>query len=66
MLDFTTAKQAVNNRFKAKLYSSDTPADYEVLIVGAGIAGISMACHLQQQSSQKRHHGQVAVNNGRR
>ena len=57
MLDFTTAKQAVKNRFKAKLYSSDTPADYEVLIVGAGIAGISMACHLQQQSSQKRHQG---------
>ncbi|MBP6496580.1 MAG: hypothetical protein KA291_08895 [Psychrobacter sp.] len=40
MLDFTTAKQAVKKRFKAKLYSSDTPADYEVLIVGAGIAGI--------------------------
>ena len=57
MLDFITAKQAVKNRFKAKLYSSDTPADYEVLIVGAGIAGISMACHLQQQSSQKRHQG---------
>ena len=57
MLDFTTAKQAVKNRFKAKPYSSDTPADYEVLIVGAGIAGISMACHLQQQSSQKRHQG---------
>ncbi|HAR74802.1 MAG TPA: FAD-containing monooxygenase EthA [Psychrobacter sp.] len=57
MLDFTTAKQAVKKRFEAKLYSSDTPADYEVLIVGAGIAGISMACHLQQQSSQKRHQG---------
>ena len=40
MLDFTTAKQAGKKRFKAKLYSSDTPADYEVLIVGAGIAGI--------------------------
>ena len=57
MLDFTTAKQAVKNRFKAKPYSSDTPADYEVLIIGAGIAGISMACHLQQHSSQKRHQG---------
>ena len=57
MLDITAAKQAVKNRFKAKPYSSDTPADYEVLIIGAGIAGISMACHLQQQSSQKRHQG---------
>ncbi|MFZ3144554.1 flavin-containing monooxygenase [Psychrobacter glacincola] len=77
MLDFTTAKQAVKNRFKAKLYSSDTPADYEVLIIGAGIAGISMACHLQQQSSQKRHQGffnsksakqkkQAKVNNSQR
>ena len=55
MLDMTTAKQALKKRFKAKPYSSDVPADYEVLIIGAGIAGISMACHLQQQSSQKSH-----------
>ena len=55
MLNMTTAKQALKKRFKAKPYSSDAPADYEVLIIGAGIAGISMACHLQQQSSQKSH-----------
>ncbi|MCG3809111.1 NAD(P)/FAD-dependent oxidoreductase [Psychrobacter sp. Ps4] len=49
MLDMTAAKQAVKKRFKAKSALSDTPVDYEVLIIGAGIAGISMACRLQQQ-----------------
>ena len=49
MLDMTGAKQAVKKRFKAKSALSDTPVDYEVLIIGAGIAGIGMACRLQQQ-----------------
>ena len=49
MLDMTAAKQAVKKRFKAKSALSDTPVDYEVLIIGAGIAGIGMACRLQQQ-----------------
>lgn len=57
MLDMTTAKQALKKRFKSKTDSSDMPVDYEVLIVGAGIAGISMACHLQQQRLQKSHQG---------
>ena len=57
MLDITAAKQAVKNRFKATEPLVDIPVDYEVLIIGAGIAGISMACHLQQQSLQKRHQG---------
>lgn len=49
MLDMTSAKQAAKKRFKAKSALSDTPVDYEVLIIGAGIAGIGMACRLQQQ-----------------
>ena len=49
MLDMTAAKQAVKKCFKAKSALSDTPVDYEVLIIGAGIAGIGMACRLQQQ-----------------
>ena len=53
MLDMTTAKRLLKKRFKSKSYSSDMPVDYEVLIIGAGIAGISMACHLQQQNSKK-------------
>ncbi|MFK3990530.1 flavin-containing monooxygenase [Psychrobacter sp. NPDC064578] len=49
MLDMTAAKQAVKKRLKPQLALSDTPVDYEVLIIGAGIAGIGMACRLQQQ-----------------
>ena len=49
MLDMTAAKQAVKKRFKPQAALSDTPVDYEVLIIGAGITGIGMACRLQQQ-----------------
>ncbi|PKH79600.1 FAD-containing monooxygenase EthA [Psychrobacter sp. 4Bb] len=49
MLDITTTKQAIKNRFKGKKSKTDKVADYEVLIIGAGIAGIGMACRLQQQ-----------------
>ena len=49
MLDMTVAKQAVKKRFKPQAALSDTSVDYEVLIIGAGIAGIGMACRLQQQ-----------------
>ena len=53
MLDIITfkqaTKQAVKNCFKFKKSSSETPVDYEVLIIGAGIAGVGMACRLQQQ-----------------
>ena len=49
MLDITAIKQALKNRFRATERSVDIPVDCEVLIIGAGIAGISMACHLQQQ-----------------
>lgn len=55
MLDITTAKQAVKKHFKSKETSTDMLADYEVLIIGAGIAGISMACHLQQKNAKKRY-----------
>lgn len=49
MLDITTTKQAIKNRFKGNKSKTDKVADYEVLIIGAGIAGIGMACRLQQQ-----------------
>ena len=49
MLDMTAAKKVVKQRFKPKAALSNTPVDYEVLIIGAGIAGIGMACRLQQQ-----------------
>lgn len=48
MLDMTTAKQVLENRFKPKK-PLNISADYEVLIIGAGIAGIGMACRLQQR-----------------
>lgn len=51
MLDMNTAKKALKQRFKPKSSSSASsmPVDFEVLIIGAGIAGIGMACRLQQQ-----------------
>lgn len=49
MLNITVAKQAVKRRFQSKKARLDTPVDYDVLIIGAGIAGIGMACRLQQQ-----------------
>lgn len=51
MLDMNTAKKALKERFKSKSSSSasNVPVDCEVLIIGAGIAGIGMACRLQQQ-----------------
>lgn len=58
MLDITAAKQTVKKRLKrSKLSkransSSSIATDYEVLIIGAGIAGIGMACRLQQQKNQ--------------
>lgn len=51
MFNITTAKQAIKDRltFKKPLNMS---ADYEVLIIGAGIAGIGMACRLQQRQKK--------------
>ena len=51
MLDITAAKQALKTRFRSKSSpaASNTPVDCEVLIIGAGIAGIGMASRLQQQ-----------------
>ena len=48
MLDITTTKQAIKSRLTRRQSQRDKPADYEVLIIGAGIAGIGMACRLQQ------------------
>lgn len=47
------ANKSIRGLFKRSKPQSNTPADYEVLIIGAGIAGIGMACHLQQQLPQK-------------
>ena len=52
MLNLTATKQAVKSRLKSKKTSSNMPADYEVLIIGAGIAGIGMACRLQQHQQK--------------
>ncbi|MEC5210605.1 monooxygenase [Psychrobacter sp. PL15] len=52
----TANKKAASKGLKGLLTrsksQSKTTADYEVLIIGAGIAGIGMACHLQQQSGR--------------
>lgn len=48
MLDIESVKQAVNKRLKPKSTLSSQSADYQVLIIGAGIAGIGMASRLQQ------------------
>ena len=52
MLGINSAKQSIKNRFKSSQLRSDIAADYEVLIIGAGIAGIGMACYLQQHKPQ--------------
>ncbi|OXL22860.1 NAD(P)/FAD-dependent oxidoreductase [Psychrobacter sp. DAB_AL32B] len=44
-----STRKSIKRLFKRPKPQSTTSADYEVLIIGAGIAGISMACHLQQQ-----------------
>ena len=51
MLDITAGKQALKTRFRSKSSPAalNTPVDCEVLIIGAGIAGIGMASRLQQQ-----------------
>lgn len=49
MLDMTSAKQAIKDRLKLRKSSSNMPVDYEVLIIGAGLAGVGMACRLQQR-----------------
>ncbi len=52
MLDMGNKRQAIKDRFTLKKSSSNKPADYEVLIIGAGIAGIGMACRLQQRQQK--------------
>lgn len=54
MMNVSSAKQAAKNVIKRRLKSSKAQAaieaDYEVLIIGAGIAGIGMGCYIQQQN----------------
>ncbi|SNT70861.1 flavin-containing monooxygenase [Psychrobacter sp. LV10R520-6] len=51
------ANKSIKGLFKRAKPQSSISADYEVLIIGAGIAGIGMACHLQQQPPKKRDQG---------
>lgn len=56
MLGISSVKQAVKNgvsgRFANSQSASTARADYEMLIIGAGVAGIGMACYLQQSEPQ--------------
>ena len=63
-----STKKMLKNRFMPAQPQTSISTDYEVLIIGAGIAGIGMACRLQQQQNKKffnragvtkqpRHHG---------
>ena len=53
MLGVSSARQAIKNAIKGGFKSSQslstTCADYEVLVIGAGIAGIGMGCYLQDK-----------------
>ncbi|TXD96142.1 NAD(P)/FAD-dependent oxidoreductase [Psychrobacter frigidicola] len=53
MIGITATKNAINSRMQRSKSQPSTAADCDVLIVGAGIAGIGMACHLQQSSKVK-------------
>lgn len=46
-------RSTIKNRIKRTKPQPKLVADYEVLIIGAGVAGIGMACHLQQHQGQK-------------
>ncbi|WP_367107286.1 flavin-containing monooxygenase [uncultured Psychrobacter sp.] len=52
MIGIRSAKKRLQNRFTRSSVQTP-PADYEMLIIGAGIAGIGMACRLQQQKGNK-------------
>lgn len=43
-------KKGIKELFNRSKSQPKSSADYEVLIIGAGLAGIGMACHLQQQT----------------
>lgn len=47
------SEQQSQSQAQAKPTSPRPIADYEVLIIGAGVSGIDMACHLQQSDSQQ-------------
>ncbi|WP_350562345.1 NAD(P)/FAD-dependent oxidoreductase [Psychrobacter sp. CAL346-MNA-CIBAN-0220] len=49
MMGINSTKNAINKRFARSRSQASTSVDYEILIIGAGIAGIGMACRLQQQ-----------------
>lgn len=48
MIGINSIKNMTKGRLARSKPQSITPANYEVLIIGAGISGIGMACRLQQ------------------
>ncbi len=63
MISLASAKSAIKNRVKRSSASTNTkkPVDCEMLIIGAGIAGIGMSSRLQQSDNKtifgrKTHH----------
>lgn len=48
MIAITAAKNAIKNQLQRIGAQPNATVDYEVLIIGAGISGIGMACRLQQ------------------
>ena len=59
-------RKSIKRLLKRPKPQSATSADYEVLIIGAGIAGISMACHLQQQKNSGFSNAKSAINRKRK
>ena len=53
MLSISATKNAIKQRLPSLKSQTGTQVDYEMLIIGAGVAGIGMACRLQQQRNQK-------------
>jgi monooxygenase len=54
MIAITATKNAIKRRIKRSKSQPRMAVDYEVLIIGAGISGVGMACHLQQNSRLKK------------
>lgn len=48
MIAITAVKNAIKSRLQRHNSQPYPPVDYEIVIIGAGISGIGMACRLQQ------------------
>nr|WP_201617814.1 NAD(P)/FAD-dependent oxidoreductase [Psychrobacter urativorans] len=54
MIGITSTKNAIKSRTRRSKPQASIAADYDVLIIGAGISGVGMASRLQQSSSAKK------------